>query len=326
MTSVTRPLRLCFKDAVYHIISRGNRKENIFHSDEDRQVFLEKMNETFEKYSFDCYAYCLMNNHYHLFIKTTLANLPEGIHYLNSSYANWFRVKHEIIGSIFQGRYKSILVDRDNYALKLSAYIHLNPLRAAIVNHIGEYNWSSYLDYIGRRKPFIKRLDISFILSQFGGDMHEAQKKYNDFVLNNIDMENPQDKSYKGFIVGSDGFIEEIKTKLKNIANDREVIETRLAEPCTPEDIFEIISTYFKISKQDILAKRKDNIYRQIALFLLKTKTSLSLKEIGILFNMDYTAVSMAGKRFREKWLKDKELQEEVNNLISLINETKGER
>ena len=109
------------------------------------------MNETFDKYSFVCYAFCLMDNHYHLFIRTLLANISEGVHYLNTSYANHFKAKHKLVGPIFQGRYKSILVDEDSYALLLSAYIHLNPLRAGMVKKLEDYPFSSFSDYIDKK-------------------------------------------------------------------------------------------------------------------------------------------------------------------------------
>lgn len=127
---MVRPLRLSFENAFYHITARGNRRDKIFYSDQDKKVFLKKLKETLIKYSIICYAYCLMDNHYHLFIKTPQPNLSQGIHYLNTSYANWFRSKYKIIGPILQGRFKSILVDADNYALILSAYVHLNPFQA----------------------------------------------------------------------------------------------------------------------------------------------------------------------------------------------------
>ena len=111
---MARSLRLSFENAFYHITARGIRKENIFYSDKDKYIFLDKMNETFEKYSFVCHSYCLMDNHYHLFIKTPFANISQGMHYLNTSYANWFRAKYKLVGSVLQGRYKSILVDKDS--------------------------------------------------------------------------------------------------------------------------------------------------------------------------------------------------------------------
>jgi len=139
---MSRPLRISFDNAVYHITARGNRREKIFYSDNDKKVFLQKMDQTFIKYAICCYAYCLMDNHYHLFIKTSHANLSQGMHYLNVSYANYFAAKYKTTGPLFQGRYKSLLIDADNYALTLSCYIHLNPLRAGITKSIDEYPWN----------------------------------------------------------------------------------------------------------------------------------------------------------------------------------------
>jgi len=205
MYAMARHLRLSFEDATYHITARGNRKEKIFYSDKDKGIFLNKMKETFEKYSLICYAYCLMDNHYHLFIKTPLANIADGIHYLNASYANWFRAKNEIVGPVFQGRYKSIIVDEDSYSLILSAYIHLNPVRAGIANNIREYLWSSFLDYIGRREP-LNTLDTTLILSQFDNDLIKARIKYERFVFENINMKNPLEDIYKNIVLGNEVF------------------------------------------------------------------------------------------------------------------------
>jgi len=178
---MTRPLRLSFENAFYHITARGNRREKIFYSDQNKEVFLKKLKEMLIKYSMICQTYCLMDNHYHLFIKTTKPNLSQGIHYLNSSYANWFRNKHQIIGPIFQGRFKSILVDADNYALILSTYIHLNPLRVGIVRQLEDYPWSSYLDYLNLRKSNIS--DPSFILNLIDNNTFNSIKKYREYVV-----------------------------------------------------------------------------------------------------------------------------------------------
>ena len=140
---MTRPLRISFEGAVYHVMARGNRRDPIFHTDRDKQIFTAKMSETFQKYSIICYAYCLMEKHYHIFFMTPLGNISAAMHYLNSSYANWFRTKYGIVGNVFQGRFKSILVDRDNYALTLTIHIHLNLPRPGIVLKLGDYSWST---------------------------------------------------------------------------------------------------------------------------------------------------------------------------------------
>jgi REP element-mobilizing transposase RayT len=95
---MARPLRINYENAVYHIFARGNRKEDIFYSDEDKRLFQEKMNKTFQKYSLICYTYCLLDNHYHLFLKTPKANLSKAMHYLNVSYANYFSARYRLSG------------------------------------------------------------------------------------------------------------------------------------------------------------------------------------------------------------------------------------
>ena len=289
---MARALRLSFENAFYHITARGIRKENIFYSDKDKKVFLDKMNETFEKYSFVCYAYCLMDNHYHLFIKTPFANISEGMHYLNTSYTNWFKARHKLTGSIFQGRYKSILVDADSYALVLSSYIHLNPLRARMVENIEDYSFSSFLDYVGKRSSLVKRLDMSLILGMLSNDMGESQKRYQQFIMENADLKNPFEKSYKNIALGSEKFIERIKDKIDSLSQKREVNRIKDVSLLSKERIIDIISKQFNVEKDAILKKRRGNIHRKLTLYLLKKHSVLSLKQIGELFDMDYVAVS----------------------------------
>lgn len=302
---MARPLRLAFEDATYHITTRGNRRESIFYSDKDKSVFLEKMNETFNKYSFTCYSYCLMDNHYHLFIKTPLANISEGMHYLNASYTNWFKAEHEIVGVIFQGRYRSILVDEDSYGLKLSAYIHLNPLRAGIVTEIEGYRWSSYLDYL-RKKKSIARLDAEFILRQLDDDMEKARRRYKRFVLENIGMGNPLEDSYRGVALGNEEFVERIKDKIKSLGKKREVTETKIVGTYSAEEVIKSIMTRFGVDRQEIFRKKRGSIYRQLALYFIKRYTILSLKEIGEIFKMDYSGVSQSCRRFENLFERDR--------------------
>jgi len=297
---MARPLRLSFENAVYHITSRGNRREQIFYNDEDRKRFLEKINETCLKYSFICFAYCLMDNHYHLFLQTLLPNLSEGMHYLNTSYTNWFKARHKIVGVVFQGRYKSLIVDENSYGVYLSAYIHLNPYRADIVKDLREYLWSSYLDYVDGEKTSV-RLDTSLILKHFDNDLETARRKYEAYVIENHMMENPLKDSYKGIVLGGNAFIQSIKERVGKIGNKREVPETKSLTAYTTEEIIQKVMAEFSISREEIFNKKRGNFFRQMTLYLLKQGTLMSLKEIGELFQMDYAAVSQACKRYEEK-------------------------
>ncbi|OGW41189.1 MAG: chromosomal replication initiator DnaA [Nitrospirae bacterium RBG_13_39_12] len=296
---MTRPLRLSFENASYHITARGNRRDPLFYNDTDRKVFIDKINETFLKYSFVCYAYCLMDNHYHIFLKTRLPKISEGMHYLNTSYANWFKAKHKIVGVLFQGRYKSLIVDENSYGVHLSAYIHLNPFRADIVEDLRQYTWSSYLDYVDGEKSTV-RLDTSLILDQFDNDKKMARKKYEAYVLENSMMQSPLKDSYKGIALGEKAFIESIKELAGKIGNKREIPETKVLTAYTAEEIIQKVMADFSIGKEDIFNKKRGNFFRLMTLSLLKQFTSMSLIEIGELFQMDYAAVSQACKRYEE--------------------------
>ncbi|NIA22926.1 MAG: chromosomal replication initiator DnaA [Proteobacteria bacterium] len=312
---MARQLRLSIENGFYHIMSRGIRKENIFYSDRDKSVFIDKMNETFEKYSFICYAFCLMDNHYHLFIKTQLANISKGMHYLNSSYANWFRRKYELEGAIFQGRFKSILVDSDKYALSLSTYIHLNPLRGNLVKNLKNYKYSSFLDYIGEREYLIYRLDTSLILGRFSSHLRESQILYDKFVNDNKNMDSPLDNTLNKTVLGSIDFLEGIR---KRRHEKKEVV---FSQQYKANDILAILTNELNI-KIDILFKRtKNNIYRNLAQYLLRKYTQLTLKEIGDMFDVNYTAISVSIKRFKQRIDNNKEISEIVKRIEHKIEQ-----
>ena len=117
---MTRPLRLEFEGALYHVTSRGDRRENIYETDEDRQGFISLLAKGCETYNWTCHAYCLMNNHYHLLIETPEANLSKGMRQLNGVYTQRFNRRNRRCGHVFQGRYKSILIDKETYLLELT--------------------------------------------------------------------------------------------------------------------------------------------------------------------------------------------------------------
>jgi putative transposase len=297
---MARPLRLSFENAVYHITARGNRREPIFYYNDDRKVFLDKINETLLKYSFVCFAYCLMDNHYHLFLKTIHPNISDGMHYLNTSYTSWFKARHKVVGVLFQGRYKSLIVDENRYGVHLSAYIHLNPYRAGIVEDIREYQWSSYPDYVGGAISPVE-LDTGLILGQFDNDQETARRKYKSYVIENRTMESPLKESYKGIALGGSEFLQSIKERIEGMGTKREVPETKDVRAYTTEEIIQKVMDEFSIGREEIFNKKRGNFFRNMTLSLLKQFTSMSLKEIGALFQMDYAAVSQACKRYEEK-------------------------
>jgi REP element-mobilizing transposase RayT len=180
---MTRPLRLEFPNALYHVTSRGDRRENIFEDDDDRSRFLEILEGVVADDNWLCHGYCLMDNHYHLIIETLDGNLSKGMRQLNGVYTQASNRRYGRSGHLSPGRYKAILVDKDRYLLELSRYVVLNPLRAkGMVKRLEDWSWSSYLPMVGDA-PKPEWLITDWLLSLFGKLRKIAMEKYRQFVI-----------------------------------------------------------------------------------------------------------------------------------------------
>lgn len=178
---MARPLRIEYTGAFYHVTSRGNEQKDVFKSQKDREKFLEYLTSATKRYGAIIHAYCLMSNHYHLLLETPEGNLAQIMRHINGAYTTYFNVKRKRAGHLFQGRYKEILVEADEYATELSRYIHLNPVRAGMAARPEEYQWSSYGSYIGPNK-MTEWLKTEFILGYFSVNAADANNKYRQFV------------------------------------------------------------------------------------------------------------------------------------------------
>lgn len=320
---MARPLRIEFENATYHVMARGHRKELIFRERKDRNKFLEKLAETHNKYGIQVHCYVLMPNHYHIVLTTPFANLSKAMHYLNSSYTNWFRTKYNLVGSIFQGRYKALLIDTDSYLLSLSAYVHLNPIKAGLVEDPRKFKWSSYDTYLGLRKPE-PFMDINKVLSYLSSSKGKnVHKEYETFVKKQWEKySEEQEKLFeKGIVIGDENFMEKMMRKLKNLKKDREIPETKQLLLLSVKDVENAITKELEIKKEDLYLKRKGNHWRKLFILLLKEFTPLKLKEIGNILGMDYTAVSQSAKRFEKEIAEKKEFQRVVNLMKRRLRE-----
>ncbi|OQW67143.1 MAG: addiction module toxin RelE [Proteobacteria bacterium ST_bin11] len=178
---MTRPLRLEFPNALYHITSRGDRREDIYEDVEDRLIFLSLLGKVVGDFNWLCHGYCLMTNHYHLIVETLEGNLSKGMRQLNGVYTQTSNRRHGRTGHLFQGRYKAILVDKESYLLELARYVVLNPARAGMVRTLEDWPWSSYLAMTGQVK-MADWLTTDWILSQFGENRAAAEQRYRVFV------------------------------------------------------------------------------------------------------------------------------------------------
>jgi len=185
---MSRPLRIEYAGAVYHITSRGNEKKAVYKDDVDRGTFLDTLFQVNKRYNWICHAYCLMNNHYHLIIETPDGNLSAGMRQLNGVYTQTFNKRHKRVGHLFQGRYKAILIQKDSHLLEVCRYVVLNPVRARAVDRPELWQWSSYQGTGGKEKPH-PCLTTEWILGQFGTTRRITEEAYQKFVQSGIRQE-----------------------------------------------------------------------------------------------------------------------------------------
>jgi len=210
---MTRPLRLELAGGLYHVTSRGDRREDIYLSDEDRLVWLDTLAEVCARFRWKCYAYCQMSNHYHLLIETPEANLSKGMRQLNGVYTQRFNRRHQHVGHVFQGRFKAILVEKDSYLLELARYVVLNPLRAKMVKRLEKWPWSSYLATCGEAaRP--EWLDCEFILSKFSAQRARAVSRYIAFVHEGRGVSSVWEQLQGQIYLGSETFITKMQSLL----------------------------------------------------------------------------------------------------------------
>ncbi|MGF1907863.1 transposase [Vibrio kasasachensis] len=202
---MSRPLRVEYAGALYHVTSRGNARQPIYLEEADFDLFLEVLGQTCQRFNWVVHSYCLMTNHYHLLLETPDGNLSKGMRQLNGVYTQKFNRKHQRVGHLYQGRYKAILVDKEAYLLEVGRYIVLNPVRAHMVDSPDEYPWSSWLFTLGIECP-PKWLSVDQTLLQFARQRSKARAKYREFVLAGIGKA-LWDKLKQQVYLGSDDFV-----------------------------------------------------------------------------------------------------------------------
>ena len=210
---MSRPIRIEFPDALYHVTARGDRREDIFEDDHDRQAFLQTLAAVVQQFNWLCYAWCLMDNHYHLLIQTPDANLSKGMRQLNGVFTQTSNRRHHRVGHLFQGRFKAILVDSDAYLLELARYVVLNPVRARLVKKPGDWPWSSYRASIGQ-VPADSFLAIDGLLAQFAKRRSVAQARYAQFVSEGIKSASPWQQLKGQVFLGDVQFVERMQASI----------------------------------------------------------------------------------------------------------------
>jgi len=251
-----------------------------------------------------------MDNHYHLLLETPIGNLSKILHHINGAYTTYFNTKRRRSGHLFQGRYKAILVEKDSYGKELSRYIHLNPIRAGLVDRPSEYRWSSYPYYVGReKKP--DWLTTESILGYFGPDESSAQKTYRRFVEDTswIEIKNPMKDVFASTLLGSQKFITWAREQFigsENVDTRNIPVLKELVERPSLEQIERKIES---------IIGGKHPLYKKFCIHVSHQHGGFSLKEIGAYYGMRGSAVSQSSRRFKVRILEDNKLKKLMGDI-----------
>lgn len=294
---MSRPLRIDYPDTFYHVLSRGNEKREIFYAEGDYLKFLEIMGDMVERFHLEVHAYVLMKNHYHLLVRTREANLSRAVQWLGVSYSVWFNRRHQRSGHLFQGRFKSFLIENDRYFAAMCLYIHGNPLRAGIVDRLSDYRWSSYQAYADKRCEFpwlTTRMVIDFY---GGGRQHFIRAQQSSFDQ----KENLLDNLRYGLYLGSEQFSEECIRRIEGQDYREKPQAKRLLRSKDLRPLaLEILKKMGEENPEFFLGVRKyRSPNRDITIHVLWKLGVFKNKEIGEVFGIGYTAVTEAIKRAR---------------------------
>ena len=286
-----RPRRIQYEGAVYHVTSRGNERRKIVQDDSDRRLFVRLLAEMTDRFGLLCHAWVLMDNHYHLLLETPAGNLSAAMKHFNAVYTQKYNRRHERVGHLFQGRFKAIHVEKEAYLKELCRYVVLNPVRAGMVRRPEDWKWSSYRATAGLEKPE-PWLPVGWLLGQFGRDSAAARSAYRTFVSQGARLkESPWGKVVPLYLGG-----EKFRDKMRGFVRDLDHpdiprYQKQGTPPQTEEVLREVAKVYGTVVGDLLRSGKKGNEARDVAMYLLQRHSGRTLREIGGLFGVSFSAV-----------------------------------
>jgi putative transposase len=291
----------------------------------DKEKFLDYLADAAAKYNLSIHAYCLMYNHFHLIVETHEANLSAAMQWLNISYAAWYNKKHTRSGHVFQGRFKSYLIDADEYLTTVSRYIHLNPVRARVVEKPVDYHWSSYRYFTSEQKA-PEWLETRMVLELFSAKTKKAIGAYKGFVedIRIEDLENPNKGAREGFIIGGESFTDWVQTTLiAKRKREKEIPQLKRLMPKPAIDhIIESVSHEFGCGKEDVLRRgKKNNLARDSAIYIARSSSGMTCKVLGEYFGgISGAGITMKYNQMKETLDQDKKLKKKIMKIRRKLN------
>jgi len=312
---MARSIRLDYADSYYHVLSRGNERRAIYRERGDYKRFLELLEKTVKGYQVEVHGYVLMSNHYHLLIKTREANLSRAIQWLGLSYAGWYNRQHNRSGHLFQGRFKSFLVEDDRYLAGLCYYVHGNPLRAGVVRDLESYEWSSYHGYANRVRQ-VAWLRTEAVLGVCGGSRRKFIREQDAYLKDDVKI---LGKLYHGLYLGSEEFADECWERTRKESGREKPQARQLLRGKNVRDrAVEVLRQLGEGDAENVFkpGRRTYRPARDICMYVLNRMGIYTNKAIGEVFGVGYTAVTEAVKRGEGHLGSDKHTAKQAKNII----------
>jgi putative transposase len=316
---VSRPLRLDYPGAVWHITSRGNERREIFRDDRDRRRFIRFLAEAVEERRWVLHAWVLMSNHYHLLLETPETGLSRGIQWLNQQYAETFNARHGRVGHLFQGRFKGILVEREGHLLELLRYIVLNPVRCGAVASAADYAWSNYRATAGLQ-PSPPWLAIDWTLEQFEQDRDRARLAYQRFVADAGGASyRPWERVAGQACLGNVTFRKHVQRMINESARSREHPEAQLnvARPRFDAIVARVCERYSL--RVEELRMRSQREARKALCYLATEEAGLTLRSFAEWMEMTEGAASLMRAGARKLMAEDGAFRASIHEIRSAL-------
>ncbi len=317
---MSRPLRIEYPNAWHHVMNRARREETLFKDKLDFQQFIGILQEATDLFNLNVAAFCLMPNHYHLLLNTPDANLARCMRHINGVYTQRYNVRYDCDGALFRGRYKSILVEADQYLLQLVRYIHRNPLKAAIVERLDQYAWSSHKGYISKAKKW-DWLHKCFVLNQLMAQKSDQLRIYKQFVALDDDdgLLRILERPYLPSIMGDKNFMAWIKGRFFEKKIHQEVPASKGLAPDNGT-ILHTVARFYRREPKALTDSRRGvaNEPRDVAIYLIRTMRAVPLQHIGDIFHLNrYSSVSSVVYRVKTRIMKDRKFENRVRKIKS---------
>jgi len=314
---MARPLRVEYPDTFYHVLSRGVEKRVIFDDRRDFEEFLEALGLMAERFGIGIWSYVLMGNHYHLVVRTREANLSKAMQWLGLVYSSHYNRRHDRSGHLFQGRFKSFVIEEEDYLEQLILYVHRNPLRADLVGRLADYPWSSYrcLAYGRKCLPWLARREV---LALWGGD----ERRFRRAVQTYSEEENDLLENLRfGLFLGGDLGFQRLRNKMKEDVHPEKPQSRRLVRSETVEGAAERFRVALGLSESELgelrrPTRRQERPMRDLLIYFIWRCTTLPLAEIGNYFGVTYSSVSHARARGEERFRANRRLRSKLERLL----------